>query len=160
MFAKAGQDFPIKKIQYKKYLLVLATSLIPIISYSAPNLNQINDRQTINQQERQKALEEQLSPETPDIRIKLPEGSSTIAQFPLETPCFKINNVELSGSPFLTDWLFLRHISNQGNNQCLGGQGINLLMSALQNRIIASGYVTTRVLAPPQDLTSGTLKGW
>ncbi|CAK9886713.1 MAG: Hemolysin transporter protein ShlB [Candidatus Erwinia impunctatus] len=31
-------------------------------------------------------------------------------------------------------------------------------MGALQNRLIDSGYVTTRVLAPGQDLNSGTLK--
>ncbi|WP_159567768.1 ShlB/FhaC/HecB family hemolysin secretion/activation protein [Budvicia diplopodorum] len=162
MFARAEQDFAVKKILCNKHLLVsistLITAFIPIISYCAPTLNQINDQQAINQQERQKALEDQLAPETPDVRIKLPEGSSTIERFPVETPCFPINQVELSGSPFITNWLLLNGIAGQGNHQCLGGQGINLLMSALQNRIIEGGYVTTRVLAPPQDLTSGTLQ--
>ncbi|MFN7050352.1 POTRA domain-containing protein, partial [Proteus mirabilis] len=35
---------------------------------------------------------------------------------------------------------------------------INLLMSALQNRLIGHGYITTRVLAPSQDLKTGTLR--
>lgn len=143
---------------YKKQLATSLLFFIPIMGYSASDLNQISDRQIIHQQERQKALEEQLSPETPDIRIKLPSGSSDIDEFPVETPCFPIDKVELSGSKFLTDWLLLKNIAKQGNNQCLGGQGINLLMSAVQNRIIERGYVTTRVLAPPQDLSSGILK--
>ena len=143
---------------YKKQLTTSLLFFIPIMGYSASDLNQISDRQIIHQQERQKALEEQLSPETPDIRIKLPSGSSDIDEFPVETPCFPIDKVELSGSKFLTDWLLLKNIAKQGNNQCLGGEGINLLMSAVQNRIIERGYVTTRVLAPPQDLSSGILK--
>lgn len=157
MFAQAQKDFSIKNIYSKKCYAVLVILLMPVMGYCASALNQISDQQVINQQERQKALEEQLSPPTPDVRFTLSAGSSDIDQFPQETPCFNISNVELSGSPYMTEWLFLRHITQQANNQCLGGQGINLLMSAVQNHIIASGYVTTRVLAPPQDLTSGTL---
>lgn len=41
--------------------------------------------------------------------------------------------------------------------QCLGTQGINRLMTLAQNALIAQGYTTTRVLAAPQDLKSGTL---
>jgi hemolysin activation/secretion protein len=37
-------------------------------------------------------------------------------------------------------------------------QGINAVMNRVQNAIIASGYVTTRVLAAPQDLKTGVLQ--
>ncbi|MFD1806546.1 ShlB/FhaC/HecB family hemolysin secretion/activation protein, partial [Pasteurella oralis] len=40
---------------------------------------------------------------------------------------------------------------------CLGGEGINVLMKAMQNRLIERGYVTTRVVAGEQDLRSGKL---
>ena len=40
----------------------------------------------------------------------------------------------------------------------MGAKGINLLMSTLQNRLVDHGYVTTRVLAPSQDLKSGILR--
>jgi hemolysin activation/secretion protein len=38
-----------------------------------------------------------------------------------------------------------------------GVQGVNTVLSRVQNAIIARGYVTTRVLAPAQNLQSGTL---
>src|SRR5690606_4098992 len=40
---------------------------------------------------------------------------------------------------------------------CLGAEGINVAMAHVQNAIIAQGYVTTRVLAAPQDLRTGEL---
>src|SRR5690606_15241536 len=42
--------------------------------------------------------------------------------------------------------------------RCLGVQGINVVMSRVQNAIISEGFVTTRVLATPQDLNSGQLQ--
>ncbi|WP_420844791.1 ShlB/FhaC/HecB family hemolysin secretion/activation protein [Limnobaculum eriocheiris] len=135
-------------------------SLLPFAFYahSAPELNRINNQQIINQQERQKALEEQLAPEQPDVRMELPAGSSSIAQFPQEANCITINQVTLSGSDYLTNWLMLQRVANQAKGQCIGGKGINLLMSAIQNRLVDRGYITSRVLAPAQDVNSGELK--
>lgn len=42
--------------------------------------------------------------------------------------------------------------------RCLGARGINRLLTYAQNEVVRRGYVTTRVLAGPQDLKSGTLK--
>lgn len=92
------------------------------------------------------------------MRIKLPVGSAVITQFPQEANCFTINQLTLSGSDYLTHWLRLQRVADQAKGYCLGGQGINLLMSAIQNRLIDYGYITTRVLAPPQDLNSGKLQ--
>ena len=39
----------------------------------------------------------------------------------------------------------------------LGANGVNTLMSAVQNAVIDRGYTTTRILAEPQDLKNGTL---
>jgi hemolysin activation/secretion protein len=41
--------------------------------------------------------------------------------------------------------------------QCIGKQGIDILSKALQQAVLSRGYVTTRVLVPQQDLTTGTL---
>jgi hemolysin activation/secretion protein len=41
--------------------------------------------------------------------------------------------------------------------RCLGSVGINAVMKRVQNAIVAKGYITTRVLAGPQDLTTGEL---
>ena len=112
----------------------------------------------IHQQEQQKALEQQLLPPTPDVRLSAPTAPGTALTFPQETPCFPIKQVELSGQETLPHWLPLSLITRRAQGVCLGNEGINLLMRKLQNRLVDSGYVTTRVLAPAQDLNSGHLK--
>ncbi|MFE8151190.1 ShlB/FhaC/HecB family hemolysin secretion/activation protein [Brenneria goodwinii] len=118
---------------------------------------QINQQQ-INQQERQRAQERQLTPQAPDVRLQPPGSFLTRLHFPVEmTPCFPIKKVDLHGTQDFPGWLPLQRLADQAVNRCLGAKGINLLMSALQNRLIDHGYVTARVLAPAQDLKSGTL---
>ena len=114
-------------------------------------------QQSIHQQERQRALEERLAPSTPDVRLSAPSASVGRLTFPVEKPCFAIERVTISGTEPLPRWLPLQRLADQAQNQCLGAKGINLLMGQLQNRLIDHGYVTTRVLAPQQDLNSGTL---
>lgn len=116
------------------------------------------DEQFILQQQRQRALEEQLTPPVPDVRLS--ETAKNVGQidFPAESPCFVIHDVTLKGYDALPHWLPLQRIANQATGKCLGAQGINLLMSTLQNRIISHGWTTTRVLAPAQDLKSGHLQ--
>lgn len=116
------------------------------------------DNQFIIQQQRQKALEQQLNPPVPDVRLSEPSSSFGKIAFPVETPCFPIRNVSLTGQDALPRWLPLQRIADQAQGRCLGGKGINLLMSTMQNRLVDHGWITTRVLAPTQDLKSGTLK--
>lgn len=116
------------------------------------------DDQFIIQQQRQRAIEQQLTPPVPDVRLSEPSSGYGRIDFPTETPCFAIQRVEISGKDALPRWLPLQHIASQAEGRCLGGKGINLLMSTLQNRIVDHGWITTRVLAPSQDLKSGTLK--
>ncbi|CNL08956.1 putative hemolysin activator protein [Yersinia frederiksenii] len=113
--------------------------------------------QSIHQQERQRALEERLAPATPDVRLSAPPASFGHLTFPIEKPCFVIDRIKISGAEPLPRWLPLQRIADQAQGQCLGAKGINLLMSQIQNRLVDHGYVTTRVLAPQQDLNSGTL---
>lgn len=118
---------------------------------------EIIDRTLQSQQQRQRALEETLTPPTPDVRLSPPASSFGRITFEKETPCFQIDKVALSGQEALPHWLPLQRLARQGEGQCLGGKGINLLMSTLQNRLIDHGYITSRVLAPDQDLNRGTL---
>jgi hemolysin activation/secretion protein len=138
---------------------VIVTPLLLItspLSQAASAIN--NNEQVILQQQRQRALEQQLLPPTPDVRLLPPASRLGRLAFPQEKPCFNIDRVELSGQEALPRWLPLQRIANQAQGQCLGGKGINLLMSTMQNRLVDHGYITTRVLAPQQDLKSGTLQ--
>lgn len=116
------------------------------------------DQQLQHQQEQQKARQETLMPRTPDIRLAEPVPAPSRFHFPAEKPCFAISRVALSGQEALPHWVPLQRLANQAIGHCLGVQGINQLMSVLQNRLINHGWVTTRVLAPPQDLREGELK--
>ncbi len=53
---------------------------------------------------------------------------------------------------FARDWLAYY------TGQCIGKQGLDVIVKGLQQTILSRGYITTRVLLPEQDLSSGTLK--
>ena len=144
---------------------MIARSPLAIIISTAAGLTCLHsacaaepDNQFIIQQQRQKALEQQLTPPVPDVRLSEPSSSFGKIAFPVETPCFPIQRVTLTGQEALPRWLPLQRIADQAQGRCLGGKGINLLMSTMQNRLVDHGWITTRVLAPTQDLKSGTLK--
>ncbi|HCM64048.1 MAG TPA: ShlB/FhaC/HecB family hemolysin secretion/activation protein [Morganella sp. (in: Bacteria)] len=122
-----------------------------------PPEKRVSDQQFIHQQQQQDALDAQFGAKAPDVRLAAPVISSGKLTFPQETPCFEIRRVTVSGTESLPHWLPLQRLANEGTGQCLGVQGINLLMANMQNRLISHGWVTTRVLAPQQDLTQGTL---
>src|SRR5205807_7530831 len=74
--------------------------------------------------------------------------------------CFPISRIVLSGDSAERFQFALRSVT-QGDDpavgRCLGTRGINLVLARVQNSLIAKGFVTTRVLTPPQDLKSGEL---
>ena len=41
--------------------------------------------------------------------------------------------------------------------RCLGAQGINAVITRVQNVVVEKGFVTTHILVAPQDLKSGEL---
>ncbi|WHP79579.1 ShlB/FhaC/HecB family hemolysin secretion/activation protein [Edwardsiella anguillarum] len=121
-------------------------------------LQQDAARQFQQQELQQKARNDALTPKAPDIRLSENAPSPSHLIFPEETPCFAINQVMLTGQDALPHWIPLTRLANQAVGHCVGVKGINLLMSALQNRLINHGWVTSRVLAPQQDLSRGVLQ--
>lgn len=132
--------------------------LLSPLSLQAADIRRSGEDTFIIQQQRQEALEQQLTPSAPDVRLSAPGSFARKINFPVETPCFQIKQTELKGADALPHWLPLQKIANGAVGHCLGAKGINLLMSTLQNRLVDHGYVTTRVLAPSQDLKSGILR--
>ncbi|HAT1653612.1 TPA: ShlB/FhaC/HecB family hemolysin secretion/activation protein [Klebsiella oxytoca] len=132
-------------------------SALPVWGYAAP-ADIVREQQFINQQQRQQALESQLAPPSPDIHLSAEGVNIDDGLFPVEQPCFAISRVILQGAEALPHWLPLQRQTNKVNGRCLGGKGINLLMAQLQNILIDRGYITSRILAPQQDLKSGVLR--
>jgi len=109
------------------------------------------------QQERERVLREQFE-RSPDIRLQPP--SPAAARLPEnETPCFTIDQIRLDSDVPDFAWALAAadDPGDPASGRCLGSTGINLVMTRIQNAIVARGYVTTRVLAEPQDVNRGTL---
>ncbi|PAU66575.1 hypothetical protein BZL41_00955 [Pseudomonas sp. PIC25] len=118
----------------------------------------VADQELLRQQERERVQREQLEP-SPDVRIALPAAAAD--RLPEgEVPCFPIHDIRLIGEDSETFQWALRAANppeDPALGRCLGAGGINLTMKRIQNAIIERGYVTSRILAEPQDLKSGTL---
>jgi len=122
-------------------------------------------QETLRQQARQRALREQLEP-LPNVRLEAgapaADGPSVIPA-EAESPCFSIGRIELKGElssrfQWALDQAYLpADPPVTSGSRCLGNIGINLVMKRIQNAIVERGFVTTRLVAEPQDLRSGTL---
>nr|WP_321266622.1 ShlB/FhaC/HecB family hemolysin secretion/activation protein [Alcaligenes faecalis] len=117
-------------------------------------------QELLRQQERERVLREQQE-SVPDIRLP-PVQIPAPEQLPdKESPCFPISQIWLEGDQSQRFTWALRAADpahDPATGRCLGTDGINVVMSRIQNAIIARGYVTTRVLAPAQDLRTGQLR--
>ncbi|RYF75687.1 MAG: ShlB/FhaC/HecB family hemolysin secretion/activation protein [Comamonadaceae bacterium] len=113
------------------------------------------------QQERVRALREQ---QERAVDARLPAGPDpTSERLPqAETPCFRIDSITLVGESaerfqWLLDAASGIDADDSPTRRCLGARGIDLVLTRLQQVLIARGWVTSRVLAAPQDLTTGRL---
>jgi len=118
-------------------------------------------QEQLQQQERERLLREKQE-SLPDVRLPDDAPIPALITYPdNESPCFTITKISLAGEAANLFQFALSEV-DQGNDpaigRCLGAQGINLAMSRVQNAIISKGYVTTRILAAPQDLSSGELQ--
>lgn len=119
----------------------------------------------LRQQERERALREQ---QERSVDARLPrEAAAPATRLPeTETPCFRIDRLTLAGAQ-ADDFAWLVSdpavlAGEQGDDspigRCLGTGGIDIVITRLQQALIERGWVTTRVLAAPQDLSQGTLE--
>ena len=111
---------------------------------------------------RRRQQEQQLQREV-DVRLDDTRQSTLTpsAAESAESPCFPIHTVTLTGDAAgRFQFALKKALKETGfqSGQCLGAQGINRIMVAAQNAVIGHGYTTTRILAAPQDLNSGTLE--
>ncbi len=136
--------------------IVLCLCLAGVMS-SAWAQADLSTQQFQRQQERERELRRQQE-RAPDVRLPAQPGAAAEAVPAQESPCFAVHRVVLDGPGSARfDWLLDLPEANPGG-RCLGVQGINAVMSVLQNAIVARGYVTTRILAQPQDIASGELR--
>lgn len=112
--------------------------------------------------ERDRALRAQ-QPAAPDVRLSSSRpGAAGAGRLPTdESPCFPVTRLELTGDDHERFAWVLPAADRTADGQpdpatprCLDTQGVQRVMARLQNAIVERGFVTTRVLAPPQDLAA------
>lgn len=151
---------------------VLAASL-PFVAFaqSNPSVAQVNAEQEQRLREQQQAREREQAVRAPAVRAEA-AAPALFPALPTETPCFRIDHFKLELPQDLSDAArttaaaalrdqrlgfadaWLAHY--QGS--CVGRQGVEILAKGVSQAILGRGYVTTRVLLPEQDLSTGTLR--
>ncbi len=136
-------------------LFGLLASMVPAFAQTQDSTAQ----ELLRQQERERVLREQQET-TPDVRLRPAQAPPPDLLPPNETPCFPIERIRLDGEDahrFLWSLKAADPRNDPATGRCLGTDGINVVMARVQNAIVARGFVTTRILASPQDLKTGTL---
>ncbi len=118
-------------------------------------------------QERERLLRSSQE-KAPDVRLP-PAPEAEADRLPAsESPCFPIHELKLravageqAGLAAQFAWA-LDAAAGPGagdapTGRCLGANSIAIVIKRVQNAAIARGYVTTRILAEPQDLKTGIL---
>jgi hemolysin activation/secretion protein len=115
----------------------------------------VGTEEFLRHQERQEQLRQRMTPD-PDVRLpRSVQPDSSIDPGQPETPCFTVNAVTLEGEYAEQFRARLdRALADSGYapGMCLGIRSINLIMTRMQNRIIADGYMTTRVVVETQNI--------
>lgn len=112
-------------------------------------------------QERLDAQQRQLEAR-PDVRLPSTLATTALRLPANETPCFLIQAIALQGpDAAFFGWLLPALAGANGadapQGRCLGAQSIAVLTQRAQDVLVARGFVTSRVLAEPQNLASGRL---
>lgn len=124
------------------------------------------DQEQRRAEERDRALRDQQE-RPPNVRLQQPAAAG-MARLPQEPTCFVINRLAFRAAardtnPPSGNWGWaIDAAAGPANDdsplrRCVGAEAINLVLKRMQDAVVAHGYVTTRVVAEPQDLASGAL---
>nr|WP_205713660.1 ShlB/FhaC/HecB family hemolysin secretion/activation protein [Burkholderia cepacia] len=162
--------------RYKLPLLVasLAAWYMPAHAQTVPPaVRPVQDpAQLIIEQQREQARQRQL--EQPPPSVTIPPPSDTTLDVPPGTPVdaivesgptFRVREILLQSadgerfeSPTGVSRAELDALVAEFANHELGTHRINVLLKRLTDTFVAAGYVTTRALLGPQNLSTGTLR--
>ncbi len=132
----------------------------------------ISDSEELRNRAKQEALERDRQLNQPNVKLKGAIERPESLALPVETPCFKIDKFVLEvpsqvspeaqrygASQSQTDtFRFAQVFLEQYSGQCIGREGINIIVKGLTSKILERGYSTTRLGIIEQDMSGGTLK--
>lgn len=115
-------------------------------------------RQEQRQRAQQQAQQRERRQQQPEVRLQ--KSLSTDYRqhaLPKESPCFTLTAIHLVGS-HRDDFSWLPDYLQHYVGRCVGQRGLSLIVRRATDLILARGYVTTRLLIPQQDLSTGKLR--
>lgn len=138
-------------------LLVMSASTASaqqVAAPGAPALNPLEVAQEGIRRQEERTREQQQQLQTKADLLQAAQPVADLSKLPAETPCFLIKSITVGnkqelGSLASTVAPFL--------GQCVGVQGVRQIAAVLDAKLIALGYVTSRVSLPQQNLSEGKL---
>jgi hemolysin activation/secretion protein len=141
-------------------------SCILALAFCAPShiLAQTVPAATPDQQQEQReraqrdAQQREELRQAPDVRLQ-PELATDFrhVELPKEAPCFRLDTLRLEG-PHSEAFGFVQDYLDRYAGQCVGQQGLQLIVHRASDLILARGYVTTKLATPEQNLAQGTFR--
>ncbi|GLU33894.1 ShlB/FhaC/HecB family hemolysin secretion/activation protein [Trinickia caryophylli] len=136
------------------------------------------DEQEQRRRAEQQQLERERAQRAPNVQLQPQPEAKPVddGRVPAETPCFRVDRLTLAVPDGLSekvraageralspDPLFPGQLSfavdylKRYEGQCVGRDGLNLIVHRVSALILDRGYTTTRVVIPEQDISTGKL---
>jgi hemolysin activation/secretion protein len=148
---------------FAAYVFALGLGCSCVCAQTANDLQQRSQEQERRAQEALQQREKAIT--APDVRLQKGTGSADDRRLAIESPCFQIQELALPPDS-MPEWFWLLgHADGHTTldkpdpvqGRCIGAQGVQTVIDRLQNALIARGFVTSRILAAPQNLQTGQL---
>ena len=130
---------------------------------AAPSTNDVATQEILrNKIERQQELkrqqeEEQKRLQEPQVNLQKSKADIESLQFPEEKIMFPVNKIVITGEQ-ARKFAWLEKDLQKYAQRKLGVQGINILAKYAQDKIMGRGFVTSKIVVPEQDLSTGRLE--
>ncbi|KWO60429.1 ShlB/FhaC/HecB family hemolysin secretion/activation protein [Burkholderia territorii] len=158
--------------------LLAALPFTVVVSLGAQAQQSADEAAARANAEQQQRIEQQRTEQQRAAAVAAPTVRSSVEarggwpEVPVEQPCFRIDMFALDVPASLSDaarakgasalpmdpFAYAREWLEHYRGMCIGKNGLDVLVKGLQQLILSRGAITTRVLVPEQDLSSGTLE--
>lgn len=143
--------------QYIKIITVLVLSALFCTQPVWAAILSPGETQDLNRRSREEAEQRQNLQQKKDVFLQKGQIETSDTSLPAEKLSFPIRTLVLQGER-LNRFPWLQPMLNKYAGRHIGKEGINLIVKRLTNELINQGYVTSRIVIPEQDLSSGTLR--
>jgi len=118
----------------------------------------ITAEQEQRQRSQQQAQQREALRNAPDVHLQeKAAGDYRQTGLPAETPCFALATITLEGA-HRERFGFIQRYLAQYQGRCVGQHGLALMVHRASDLLLARGYVTSRLVIPPQNLADGRFR--